>query len=130
VGRQQYNYLISPLEGQSLKTVYPGIEYVLYHNEANNFFYNSTGAYIKGRALAVKEPKLSALPDRKATSVTATFTGYPTNGAFTYNLVNSNPSNINRGYNLVGNPYASNMDLTQFYYINSTGGNISNSFNL
>ncbi|WP_285270304.1 GEVED domain-containing protein [Kaistella rhinocerotis] len=129
-GRQQYNYLISPLEGQSLKTVYPGIEYVLYHNEANNFFYNSTGAYIKGRALAVKEPKLSALPDQKATSVTATFTGYPTNGAFTYNLVNSNPSNINRGYNLVGNPYPSNMDLSQFYHINSASGNISNSFNL
>jgi len=129
-GRQQYNYLISPLEGQSLKTVYPGIEYVLYHNEANNFFYNSTGAYIKGRALAVKEPKLSALPDQKATSVTATFTGYPTNGAFTYNLVNSNPSNINRGYNLVGNPYPSNMDLSQFYHINSVSGNLSNSFNL
>lgn len=129
-GRQQYNYLISPLEGQFLKTVYPGIEYVLYHNEANNFFYNSTGAYIKGRALAVKEPKLNALPDQKATSVTATFTGYPTNGAFTYNLVNSNPSNINRGYNLVGNPYPSNMDLSQFYHINRLSGNISNSFNL
>ncbi len=129
-GRQQYNYLISPLEGQSLKTVYSGIDYVLYHNEANNFFYNSTGAYIKGRALAVKEPKLNALPDQKATSVTATFTGYPTNGAFTYNLVNSNPSNINRGYNLVGNPYPSNMDLSQFYHINRLSGNISNSFNL
>lgn len=129
-GRQQYNYLISPLEGQVLKTVYPNIEYVLYHNEANNFFYNSTGAYIKGRALAVKEPKLNALPDQKATSVTATFTGYPTNGAFTYNLVNSNPANINRGYNLVGNPYPSNMDLSQFYHINRLSGNISNSFNL
>lgn len=129
-GRQQYNYLISPLEGQSLKTVYAGIEYVLYHNEANNFFYNSTGAYIKGRALAVKEPKLSALPDQKSTSVTATFTGYPTNGAFTYNLVNSNTASPKRGYNLVGNPYPSNMDLSQFYHINRLSGNISNSFNL
>jgi len=129
-GRQQYNYLISPLEGQFLKTVYPGIEYVLYHNEANNFFYNSTGAYIKGRALAVKEPKLSALPDQKSTSVTATFTGYPTNGAFTYNLVNSNTASPKRGYNLVGNPYPSNMDLIQFYHINSGSGNISNAFHL
>lgn len=130
-GRQQYNYLISPLEGQSLKTVYRGIDYVLYHNEANNFFYNSTGAYIKGRALAVKEPKLSALPDQKATSVTATFTGYPTNGAFTYNLVNSNPANISRGYNLVGNPYPSNMDLVALYNLNGgKTGKLSSSFHL
>ncbi len=129
-GRQQYNYIISPLEGQSLKTIYPNIEYVLYHNETNNFFYNSSGAYIKGRALAVKEPKAGVLPSAKASTVTATFTGYPTNGAFTYNLVNSNTASPKRGYNLVGNPYPSNMDLIQFYHINSGSGNISNAFHL
>lgn len=129
-GRQQYNYIISPLEGQYLKTIYPNIEYVLYHNETNNFFYNSSGAYIKGRALAVKEPKAGVLPAAKASTATATFTGYPTNGAFTYNLVNSNTASPKRGYNLVGNPYPSNMDLIQFYHINSGSGNISNAFHL
>ena len=122
-GRQQYNYMMSPLEGQNLKTTYPGIDYVLYHNEANNFFYNSSGAYIKGRGLAVKEPNKTAVPT--GTKVTATFTGYPTNGAFTFNMVNTNTSNLaKRGYNLVGNPYPSNLDLVALY--NENGGSTSN----
>ncbi|MBU8882735.1 T9SS type A sorting domain-containing protein [Kaistella sp. DKR-2] len=130
-GRQQYNYIHSPVEGQNLKTIYKGIDYVLYHNEANNFFYSSSGAYIKGRALAVKEPNKTGVPGTPAT-VTATFTGYPTNGAFTYGLVNSNTGNMaKRGFNLVGNPYPSNMDLIEFYKINgAAAGNISATFHL
>ena len=122
--RKQYNYLMSPLEGQSLKTIYPGIDFVLYHNETNNYFYNSSGAYIKGRGLAVKEPNITAVPSTP--SVTATYTGKPTNGSFTYNLINTAPAAVGtgtsvRGYNLIGNPYPSNIDMTQFYAIN--GGN-------
>ncbi|OWK73515.1 hypothetical protein CBW16_08350 [Flavobacteriaceae bacterium JJC] len=130
-GRQQYNYIMSPLEGQNLKNIYNGIDYVLYHNEANNFFYNSSGAYIKGRALAVKEPNKTAVAAGTPT-VTATFTGYPTNGAFTYGIVNSNTGNMaKRGFNLVGNPYPSNMDLIEFYKINGgAAGNISATFHL
>lgn len=130
-GRQQYNYIHSPVEGQILKTIYNGIDYVLYHNEANNFFYNSSGAYIKGRALAVKEPNKTGVPGTPA-SVTATFTGYPTNGAFTYGVVNSNTGNMaKRGFNLVGNPYPSNMDLIEFYKINGgESGNIISTFHL
>lgn len=126
-GRQQFNYLISPLEGQSLKTIYPGMGYVLYHNEANNFFYNSSGAYIKGRALALQEPNLTAVP---ATTVTAVFTGYPTNGAFSYGLVNTNVTNtVSRGFNLVGNPYPSNIDLITLYSINGgASGKLSPTF--
>lgn len=130
-GRQQYNYLISPVEGQNLKYIYNGIDYVLYHNEANNFFYSSSGAYIKGRALAVKEPNKTAVAGGTPT-VTATFTGYPTNGAFTYGIVNSNTANTaKRGFNLIGNPYPSNLDLIELYKINGgTGGNISSTFHL
>lgn len=126
-GRQQFNYIGSPLEGQPLKTIYGGIGYVLYHNEANNFFYNSSGAYIKGRALAVQEPNETAVPGG---TVTAIFTGYPTNGAFTYPIVNSNTDNTTkRGYNLVSNPYPSNIDLITLYAINGgAGGNLSPTF--
>lgn len=128
VPRQQYNYIISPLEGQNLKSIYPGITYVLYHNETNNYFYNSSGAYIKGRGLAVKEPTNAGVV-AGTTAVNANFEGYPTNGAFTYSLVNtaplatppSSPSTAIRGYNLVGNPYPSNIDLNILYDIN--GGN-------
>ncbi len=116
-GRQQYNYIISPLEGQSLKTIYPDIQYVLYHSEATNYFYNSSGAYIKGRALAVKEGTASS----GRSEAVAVFSGYPTNGAFTYTIVNTNPSQDRRGFNLVGNPYPSNMDLFNLYTLK--GGN-------
>lgn len=133
--RQQYNYLMSPLEGQSLKTIYPGIDFVLYHNETNNYFYSSSGAYIKGRGLAVKEPNAggTGVPAGNST-VTGTFTGKPTNGIFTYNLINTAPSAVGtgnsvRGYNLIGNPYPSNIDMTQFYAINGgNSGTLSSTF--
>ena len=126
-GRLQYNYIISPLEGQSLSTIYnsagASTASVLYHNEANNKFYNSSGAYIKGRGLAVKEPVVGFAP----TEIGATFEGKPTNGAFTYPIVNSGPTNLNRGYNLVGNPYPSNIDLVKFY-MNLNGGETGSLF--
>ena len=131
--RQQYNYVISPLEEQSLKTVYPGIDFVLYHNEANNYFGSSTGAYIKGRGLALKEPNKTGIAAVN-TSVAANFTGYPTNGNFTYNIVNSKPgveapSTAVRGYNLIGNPYPSNIDLNLFFALNGgKAGTLSPSF--
>lgn len=127
---QQYNYLISPTLDTNMKGVYRdsdgnpvNIPYVLYHDEKNNKFYTSSGAYIKGRALAVKEPAT-------ASAVTAEFEGKPTNGTFSYPLVNSNPTNVNRGYNLIGNPYPSNMDLVKFYQNNASSGNLSPTFYL
>ncbi|KIA89134.1 GEVED domain-containing protein [Kaistella jeonii] len=123
-GREQYNYLISPLEGQSLSGIYNNAgataPSVLYHNEATNKFYPSSGAYIKGRGLAVKEPVKAFAP----TTLGATFTGKPTNGTFSYTIVNSNNGDTNRGYNLIGNPYPSNIDLVTFYTLN--GGETGN----
>ncbi|MDN3606539.1 GEVED domain-containing protein [Kaistella yonginensis] len=125
-GRLEYNYLISPLEGQTLKDIYTAAgavaPVVLYHNETSNRFSASSGAYIKGRGLAVKEPTTAFVP----TTLNTTFTGKPTNGAFTYNVVNSNPTDTNRGYNLVGNPYPSNIDMLTFYTVN--GGASGNLF--
>ncbi|MBF8457224.1 T9SS type A sorting domain-containing protein [Kaistella sp. G5-32] len=111
----QYNYLISPLIGTNLKTaIYesvttPNAPLTLYHNEANNKFYSSSGAYILGRGLAVKEPG-------SGTIVNALFTGVPMNGSFAYPLANSNVgAATDLGYNLTGNPYPSNIDLIQLY---------------
>ncbi len=68
--------------------------------------------------------------------MTARFTGTLTNGAFTFGLVNSNPSLTLYGYNLTGNPYPSNIDLRKLYDINGgqtdptqvTSPNISETF--
>ncbi|OWK73510.1 hypothetical protein CBW16_08325 [Flavobacteriaceae bacterium JJC] len=140
--RSQYNYLISPVAGFNLKTgIYNGIpaSYVLYYNESNNYFYESSGAYIPGRALAVKEPGFASVPV-SVNEVKAVFRGVPVNGtsadgsALVYTAVNSNPGVESppgslRGYHLIGNPYPSNMDLVTFY--NQNGGQaagISSSF--
>lgn len=135
-GRNQYNYIISPTEGFSMKDLYKNavdqnslpvaVPFVLYHNEGTNTFLNSTGAYIKGRGLAVKEPGLAFVP----AEITGVFAGKPTNGAFNYTLVNSSPTNISRGYNLIGNPYPSNLDLIKFYQNNASSGTLSPTFYL
>ena len=126
LGRQQYNYVISPLENQSLASIYKDalgnpvlVPFVLYHNESTNRFYNSSGAYIKGRGLAVKEPAAAYTPS----TMTARFSGALTNGAFTFGIISSNPDPLvpTYGYNLTGNPYPSNIDLRKLYNIN--GGN-------
>ncbi|MBU8882733.1 T9SS type A sorting domain-containing protein [Kaistella sp. DKR-2] len=124
-GRQQYNFLISPVEDQNLKTVYPGIDYVLYYNEATGKFYASSGVYIKGRGLAVKEANATV----SGSSVTGIFKGKPVNGAFSYGIVNSNTPDVNRGFNLTGNPYPSTIDLVTLYGLNnSVPGNLSSTF--
>lgn len=121
VGRTQYNYLGSPVtfaSGQNLKTIYPGITFALYHVESNNFFGNSSGANIPGRGLAVKEPTTTGVA-AGTTVVTAQYKGVPQNGEIRFALANSNTdTNSSFGYNLLGNPYPSNIDLTKLYDLN------------
>lgn len=116
--RKQYNYLISPVVDGNLKTnIYNGnisSPSVQYYTESNNRFGESSGNYIPGRALAVKEPATGTGP------FAAIFVGKPANGVISYAAVNSAPAVTAdgpalRGYNLIGNPYPSNMDLRQFY---------------
>lgn len=111
--RNQYNYLISPVIGQSLKTIYPNIDFVLYYNESNNYFYSSSGAYIAGRGLAVKVPNANT----SGISVSANFKGVPANGMISFPLAFSSSS---RGSNLSGNPYPSAIDLKALYTLNKS----------
>ena len=117
--RNQYNYLGSPVafaSGESFKSIYAGTTYILYYNEANSYFYSSSGVNIPGRGLAVKEPTGSG-----AATVTASYKGIPQNGVINFGIVNSNTGNTGRGFNLVGNPYPSNINLQKLYNVN--GGN-------
>ena len=111
--------MISPLVGQTLKTIYSPNPEVLYHSETNNRFYTSTGAYIEGRGLAVKEPA-------SGSATTATFIGAPKNGIINYTIIKGGGNLLEptRGYNLVGNPYPSNIDLVKLYDQNN--GDIGN----
>ena len=122
-GRVQYNYVSSPTINTNLKSIYTGIMdnsiVAQYHNENTNKFYSSSGAYIAGRALALKE---HATGISGSTSANPTrFIGVPFNGDLNYPVAyTSNNPTVNHGYNLVGNPYPSNLDLVALYNANST----------
>lgn len=119
--RNQYNYLGSPVVfsgTESFKTIYPGVTSVLSYNESNNLFNNFTGTPPAGKGLALKEPTLAKIP-LEFTSVIATYKGTPQNGIYTYSLGNSNTATNNGfGYNLVANPYPSNIDISELYKAN------------
>ncbi|KIA89135.1 choice-of-anchor D domain-containing protein [Kaistella jeonii] len=120
--RNQYNYLGTPVAfqtGESYKTIFPGsTTTVLYHNQATNTFLNSSGANIPGRGSAVKEPVVSITIPFTALATTAQYKGIPQNGEILLGVINSNTAVATFGYNLVSNPYASNIDLRKLYDIN------------
>lgn len=117
--RKQYNYIISPVIGQKIKQIYTNPPYVIYHKEEYNFFYNAyNGDYIAGRGLAIKEPSVASVP---ASSVDAVMKGEPFNGILNYPLsYTTTQPGVDHGFNLVGNPYPSNLDLMQLYQDNSS----------
>ena len=131
--RKQYNYVGTPVafaSGQSYKTIFPGSTNAtaLYHNQTSNTFSTSSGANIPGRGLAVKEPPATTiLTDGKTT---AQFKGVPQTGEIIFGIANRDTGSSTYGYNLVGNPYPSNIDLIKLYALNggNSQNNISSSF--
>jgi len=117
--RKQYNYIISPVIGQKIKQIYTNPPYVIYHKEEYNFFYNAyDGDYVAGRGLAVKEPSVASVP---VSTIDAVMKGEPFNGILNYPLsYTTTQSGVDHGFNLVGNPYPSNLDLMQLYQDNSS----------
>ena len=114
--RKQYNFVISPVVGQNIKTIYPGNPNVIEYRESNNFFYNHSGAYTAGKGFGIKEPSKNAVA---GTTVTAELRGVPFNGELIYPLARTNPGNPDYGFNLIGNPYPSNLDIEALYDDNS-----------
>lgn len=110
--RKQYNFVISPLIGQSIKTIYPGQPNVLQFNEDANFFTSTPGTYEPGKGFAVREPSKAAVPE---STIMADFFGTPFNGVLEFELKYTNNSNPDPGYNLVGNPYPSTLDISKVY---------------
>ncbi len=117
--RKQYNFIISPLTGQKIKTIYNNPPYVIYLDETTGYYYNAgDGDYIAGRGLAIKEPSKSSVP---SSTIDAVMTGEPFNGILNYPLsYTTTHNNVEHGFNLVGNPYTSNLDIRQLYNDNSS----------
>lgn len=119
-GRGQYNFVTSPLMGQPIKTIYPGNPAVIKYNENTNFFVSGgQGDYVVGKGYGIKEAKATVIPEGY---VDAQFTGVPFNGNgfFTLAYTDDNPTaGGEHGFNLVGNPYPSNLDLEELFRDNT-----------
>jgi hypothetical protein len=110
--RKQYNFSISPVVDQNIKLIYPGNPSAIEFQEHNNYFVNSNGNYVPGKAFALREPSKAAVP---SSTILAEFKGAPFNGEMQFNLKYTHNDNPDKGFNLVGNPYPSNVDLKLIY---------------
>lgn len=111
--RKQYNYVTAPVvSGRNMKTsIYtPNPTSVQVYNTGNDYFYETPGPYVSGLAYAVKES-----PGSGTATVAGKLMGVPFNGPLNYTL-----STAGSKYNLVGNPYPSNLDIKKLYDNNTT----------
>ena len=122
-GRQEYNYVSSPVAGQDMKLLFGDLAantpYVLKLNEMTGYFVNANAAdyAIKGKGFAIKETRLAY--NANGTGLLANqarFQKVPNNGDINVDLNFSNTlTGDSRGFNVVGNPYPSGVLLTQLY---------------
>ncbi|WP_307445578.1 MULTISPECIES: T9SS type A sorting domain-containing protein [Chryseobacterium] len=111
----KYAFWSSPVVSQNLSNIYGSTTpaFITEYDTATDYFVNaSSTAAVTGKAYSIKTPSANA---------SLTFSGTPVNGNQTFTL-----STAGNGFNLIGNPYASNLDLNAFYTANS--GKISNTF--
>lgn len=113
--RIEYNYLTTPVvSDRELKsTLYAPNDPPLslqYYKTSNDYFYETTGLYETGKAYAVQES-----PGSGITTMTGKMMGVPFNGYLGLSLDTSGNK-----YNLIGNPYPSDLDIQLLYYNNSS----------
>lgn len=105
----KYAFWSSPVINQNMFDIFTGYTaaYVMTYNTATNFYDTLTNpaTAAPGVGYSIKTP---------ATAPTATFAGAPNNGAISVALSTSADQ-----FNLVGNPYPSNLDLAAFYTLNN-----------
>lgn len=128
--RLDYIYWGSPVKGQDLKKFSPGtVDNRFYiYNEANDFFeaivpknipfgYNSTGFESAAKGYAIRAsnyyPPATAQADAPIQRFVGTFNGVPNNGVVTFPLQYKTTAGdyVGNGYNLIANPYPSNIDF-------------------
>lgn len=114
--QKDYNYWCSPVIGQNLYNFSIGTptDYFFRYRESNDRF-ETTGL----NSLSIFEPGVGyAIRGKNSYSPTTptkeifTFNGIPNNGRITVTLKKS--AGVDKGYNLVGNPYPSNLSFKAF----------------
>lgn len=129
--QMDYVYWSSPVQSQSLQGFSPGTpaNRIFEYNESTDLFKAVKLAnepnFIPGKGYAIRaEVNLDYPADSAGYEKTYQFVGKPNNGDI-YFPVKRSPNtgagqSIVHGYNLIGNPYPSNIDFKQFYDLNSS----------
>lgn len=116
--RLDYNYWGSPVTNQNLKSFSPGTLNTRFYtyNESDDFFYSinpTTNTFQRGIGYAIRAS--NSAPSTVAPFY-GSYNGQPHNGSFSVPLASSG---TDRGYNLVANPYPSNIDFDLLFAANS-----------
>lgn len=117
--RKEYNYISSPVYNQNMKEIFGdagNVPFVTVLNEQTSMFVNAKPAdyLVRAKGFSVKEPlsTYAGVPAQGIANNEAEYKGVPNNGNITLPLAWSAG---NRGYNVAGNPYPSNIDIVELY---------------
>ncbi|WP_434978894.1 T9SS type A sorting domain-containing protein [Daejeonia sp. YH14] len=128
IKRLDYTYWSAPVSGQQLKAFSPNTlnNRFMEYTEATDLFTavsNVNSDFVPAKGYAIRAPNNFSTT---AQTFEGKFTGKPNNGDQTINLSytpvdgNSPSTHIKAGYNLVGNPYPSNISFDQLHADNSS----------
>ena len=112
-----YVFWSSPVIGQNLQTFSPGTpaNLIQQYNEATDYFTPANGNFAGGKGYAIRAEG----PTPGTYSKPYEFTGAPNNGNIPVTINRSANTgatgNIIHGYNLLGNPYPSNINFDELF---------------
>lgn len=114
--KNDYNYWGAPVSGQNLKSFSPNtLNNRFYtYNEANDMFVAvdpSVNSFMPGVGYAIRAANNLT---NTATTVVGEYTGIPNNGDVTVQV-----KKTTNGFNMIANPYPSNVDIEKFFTANS-----------
>ena len=122
--QMDYVYWSTPVTGQNLQAFSPGTpaSQILKYNEYDDYFSLATGNFVAGKGYAFSAEVNATYPENPTGyNKTYKFKGVPNNGIIDIAAARSpNTGAVVHGYNLIGNPYPSNLSFPQFYALNST----------
>ncbi|MGV8914047.1 MAG: T9SS type A sorting domain-containing protein [Kaistella sp.] len=125
--QMDYVYWSAPVTGQITKGssgFSPGTppnRFFTYRESNDNFYETGDPTFVPGKGYAVQAETLAPyLPNVTGYNKTYNFRGTPNNGDISINIIRTaDVGQVQHGFNLVGNPYPSNIDFDKLYTANS-----------
>ena len=129
LAKMHYTFWSSPVADQNLYSFTDGglvggtpKTRIYAYNESNDYFVttglNDAYAFRTGQGYAIRGKDSYSTDYNNPAPYTFTFTGIPNNGNLAFQYLKW--TNADHGFNLVGNPYPSNLDFDALYDANSS----------